>query len=258
VIIINTNIKLPEPKIMIEKVEYLPLKYMRMKSLYLGDGYPIEDFKIIDFEDIKPNKYYISSYGRIFTITGEEMYPREELNLNNNIIYYRIALQCTGIIKERKFFMHRLVANAFIPKIEQDILLGRDIVNHKYNMDGRCNFYWNLEWSTIQENTIHAFNNISDDNIGCQLLIRREPLTNIGETNGKARISEFQADLICKALFIGNYTAEEAAKYAGLPGDKRDTYLVYAIKGGYVWNEVSSKYGVIPREQTRYPKKRYR
>ncbi len=64
--------------------------------------------------------------------------------------------------------------------------------------------------------------------------------------------------MICKALFIGNYTPEDAAKYAGLPGDKRDIYLVYSIKNGYVWNIVSEKYGVIPKKQKRYPKKRYR
>ena len=47
--------------------------------------------------------------------------------------------------------MHRLVAQAFIPKTEEDLELGRNLVNH---LDGNPshNWAWNLEWCTNGEN----------------------------------------------------------------------------------------------------------
>ena len=52
--------------------------------------------------------------------------------------------------KSHDFFVHRLVAHAFIPKIE-----GKEYINHK---DGnpRNNNVENLEWCTIAENNLHA------------------------------------------------------------------------------------------------------
>lgn len=48
------------------------------------------------------------------------------------------------------FYIHRLVARAFIPKVE-----GKDYINHK---DGNPlnNNVDNLEWCTIAENNLHA------------------------------------------------------------------------------------------------------
>ncbi|UGO48066.1 HNH endonuclease [Bacillus phage vB_BanS_Skywalker] len=53
--------------------------------------------------------------------------------------------------KQRKHNIHRLVALAFIPNPE-----GKDTVNHK-NGDKTDNNVTNLEWSTNQENQIHAW-----------------------------------------------------------------------------------------------------
>ena len=51
--------------------------------------------------------------------------------------------------------VHRLVAQAFIPKTEEDLELGRNLVNH---LDGNPshNWAWNLEWCTNGENMQHA------------------------------------------------------------------------------------------------------
>ena len=103
-------------------------------ALYI-DGFPQEQFSYIQFEDITPFKYFITSYGRVFTVDGRELFPMYDYAHNNivNMIYMRIELSCTSYHKRRKFYIHRLVANAFIPKTPEDIALKRNLINHKFN-----------------------------------------------------------------------------------------------------------------------------
>lgn len=63
----------------------------------------------------------------------------------------RVSLWKDG--KEKSFLVHRLVALAFIPKIE-----GKECVNH---IDGnpRNNHVSNLEWCDYKDNNRHAFDN---------------------------------------------------------------------------------------------------
>lgn len=63
----------------------------------------------------------------------------------------RVTLWKSG--KSKDFLIHRLVAEAFIPKIA-----GKDFVNHK---DGnpKNNQVSNLEWCNHKENNNHAFDN---------------------------------------------------------------------------------------------------
>lgn len=65
--------------------------------------------------------------------------------------YNRVGLRRNG--KQRKFYVHRLVARAFIPNEEE-----KPQVNH---IDGvkNNNFYQNLEWCTHKENRAHAAEN---------------------------------------------------------------------------------------------------
>ena len=66
--------------------------------------------------------------------------------------YYKIVIR-NKLGKKRNLSIHRLVALAFIPKP-----VNKNIVNHKNGnkLDNRAT---NLEWNTIKENTIHAFDN---------------------------------------------------------------------------------------------------
>ena len=96
------------------------------------------------------------------SITGyENLYEVSNLgnvrSLRNNIIlkpetghkgHKRVGLHKQGTVK--RFLVHRLVAIAFIPKVE-----GKDIINHIDN-DPTNNHYTNLEWSTYSENLQHA------------------------------------------------------------------------------------------------------
>ena len=220
-------------------------------------NYPREIFKFIDFEDVEKFKYFITSYGRIFTNYGRELFPEPYKPPKQNNIYLRIELSCTSYLKRRKIFVHRLVANAFIPKSNEDILLGRDLVNHKFNMDGRCNFAWNLEWANDSENTLHGLYFKDDYDISLfdhNVIMNRRSMINYdqnGDANPKSRISEFQAHLICYAYTVLGYNPQECAIYAWLEGNNKDILLVRSIIDGYVWNHVSIQYGIHKKNRTK-------
>lgn len=213
-------------------------------------NYPKEEFKYIsDIEDIVPFKYFISSYGRVFTNYGKELFP-EFYETKNSNTYCRIELSCNTYIKRRKFLIHRLVALSFIPKTQEDIEKGRDFVNHKYNKDGRCNYVWNLEWTTISENTLHGiyYNEPYDPymfNID-HIMSRRSLISDyyFGDNNPKSRISEYQAHLICYAYTVLHYSLRDCALYAWLEGTKSDVSLVSSIVNGYSWPTVITQYGI--------------
>ena len=78
-------------------------------------------------------------------------YVIDEKIVKSNLIgagYLGLAIGANGI--KKRFIVHRLVAQAFIPNPEN-----KPCVNHK---DGNKlnNCIKNLEWVTYQENTIHA------------------------------------------------------------------------------------------------------
>ena len=96
--------------------------------------------------DVKPfHQYYVSSCGKVFGCTGEEM-KQETTNRG----YKRLSLSING--KHERWSVHRLVALLFVPNPEQKLQ-----VNHK---DGNKenNDFSNLEWCTASENVQHAFN----------------------------------------------------------------------------------------------------
>jgi len=109
---------------------------------------------IVGYEGI----YKISNSGvvirkSILTKNGNNYHfckERELINTLYNTGYFRVGLTKNG--KQIKFYIHRLVAIAFIPNPEN-----KPEVNHK-DGDKTNNNYWNLEWSTISENSIHAYN----------------------------------------------------------------------------------------------------
>lgn len=91
-----------------------------------------EEWKCVD------NKFYISNYGRIKTLDG---------------IIVDMSNKKSRYLLYRRYFLHRLVAEYFIPNPEN-----KREVNHK---DGNKhnNHIDNLEWTTTSENRIHAFRN---------------------------------------------------------------------------------------------------
>ncbi len=92
------------------------------------------------------NGYSISENGEITS-----RFCRVVKHQVSNAGYVRVELYNKG--KGRKYSLHRLLAQAFIPNPE-----GKPVINHK---DGNKlnNALDNLEWATRRENQLHAYQN---------------------------------------------------------------------------------------------------
>ena len=93
--------------------------------------------------------YEISNFGRVKSMPKLRMKKEKIMKPSNRGGYLRISLSKDGISKS--FYIHRLVAESFIPNLD-----GKKEVNH---IDGnkKNNNASNLEWSTRSENMKHAF-----------------------------------------------------------------------------------------------------
>lgn len=123
-----------------------------------------------DFEN-----YLISTLGNVKTVNGK---PKKIVYDNKG--YGRVELWKNN--KGRKFRVHRLVAETFIPNP-----LGKEQVNH---IDGnkKNNCVSNLEWVTPKENIRHAIeNNLSSIKYGSKNLsskLKEEDVKYIRENAG--------------------------------------------------------------------------
>jgi NUMOD4 motif/Helix-turn-helix len=111
----------------------------------------------------------------------------------------------------RSYYVHRLVAQAFIPNP-----LNLPEVNHKKAIkSGGTNYFWNLEWSTHQENVDHA---VAND------------LTPRGEGNGRARLTDEQV------ISIRNESNKSQRVLAMKYGVSRST--ISRVIRGEIWKHV--------------------
>lgn len=107
-----------------------------------------EQWRVIPEFDL----YEVSNFGRIkskprMRKNGQGYYQTKEVILNGSDTkgYRSITLKQDG--KSKRFYIHRLVAMAFIPNPER-----KPFINHKDNNPSN-NRAANLEWCTPQENT---------------------------------------------------------------------------------------------------------
>lgn len=98
-------------------------------------------WKTIPFE----RNYEVSTFGEVRNKTSKHV---KSLRLSKNG-YYRVTLYPSG----KTYFIHKLVAETFIEKID-----GKPYVNHK-DGDKLNNSLHNLEWCSPKENTHHAIEN---------------------------------------------------------------------------------------------------
>lgn len=95
------------------------------------------------------DNYFISNLGNVMSCKGKQ--PRI---LKQKVDKYGYCCVCLRRDNKNYYFtVHRLVAQSFIENP-----LDKPTVNH---IDGnkQNNYYTNLEWHTISENTKHAYEN---------------------------------------------------------------------------------------------------
>ncbi len=136
--------------------------------------------------------------------------------------YLRVALNKNG--KQKRLYVHRLVAEAFIPKTEN-----KPYINH---IDGnkQNNHYSNLEWCTNRENIIHSYR-----------MGLRVGTVHIGEKNNNAKLTN--QDVV--AIFNSNDEVKKlASKY------NVSESCIYKIKQRKLWRHLDSSSikdnGILP------------
>lgn len=154
--------------------------------------------------------YQVSNLGRIKSFVKWDVYNKyhyEERILKpfkNNKGYLEISL-----VKDKtrsNKFIHRLVANAFIPKIQ-----GKNIVNHK-DFNPLNNNVENLEWVTQKENTIYSVENmkhrksITHSNTNEKYITYRESQKKYRITIDK---KEYSAKTLKEAIILRNKILKE-------------------------------------------------
>ena len=161
-------------------------------------------------------KYIISEFGEIIKLpyvdsNGFFRNGRKIKSSKNVAGYYSVALINKGKIK--KSFLHRVVASAFIPNIEN-----KPQVNHK-DSDKSNNHYKNLEWCTDKENKKHSAINKTNA---------------FGDRNGRAKLNNEKVEKIRKLLIEKNHSHSEIAKLFGV-----NPTIISDIKLRKTWKHVS-------------------
>lgn len=109
--------------------------------------------ELLDGEIFKPiigyeNIYKISNYGRVVSLTKENCYQEKLKSFELCKGYPRVSLWNNG--KGKHFFIHRLVAEAFIPNPDN-----KPHINHINGIKTDYSIN-NLEWCTPKENIEHS------------------------------------------------------------------------------------------------------
>ena len=95
-------------------------------------------------------RYLISNYGRVFDLKDHQiMIPKARIKSSNGYYYQEVKLLNDYGVSPH-YFVHRLVALAFIPQVED-----KPFVNH-IDACPEHNWVWNLEWCNASENYWHA------------------------------------------------------------------------------------------------------
>lgn len=156
--------------------------------------------------------YYVSNYGRIKSYKHDKKVGKIINGTINSKGYCMI-----GLYKDNKEILkpvHRLVAEAFIPKI-----IDKDLINHK---DGNKtnNKVENLEWVNNSENIYHAYHELGFNPNGIKI---------------------FQIDISSNNIINTFISAEEASRTTGIDAssirkvcnNKRKTAGKYKWRNAY-------------------------
>lgn len=123
----------------------MPMSYQAFIDFYHAQE---EYWKPVIYDYVKRDTYLISSFGNIKYINSNDIINK------NDVKGYQIVTIRDINDNFRNIGIHRLVANAFCQGRSKE----RNFVNH---IDGckNNNKFTNLEWCTVAENNIHAYQN---------------------------------------------------------------------------------------------------
>lgn len=191
------------------------------------------------WKDIKEYEglYQISNFGNVRSVDRVVRCNTGYANIKGKLLkptltkkgYYKASLSKNS--KEKKFFIHRLVALHFLENP-----FNKEQINH---IDGNKinNRYDNLEFCTNYENYVHAKRTgLIDKNVRIQQAIK------MGEKNRKP-IAQFTKD----GKFVKEYISIiEASRQTGLSHQNISNCLSPNQKksksaGGYVWKYIDKK-----------------
>ena len=111
----------------------------------------------VRFKHLEDKKVVVYENGRIFRVlengydepNQHRLVPRGRRNVRYRIVTVNVTED--GKRKQKRYYVHRLVGEAFIPNPEN-----KPQINH-IDGNGENNHVSNLEWVTAKENTAHAF-----------------------------------------------------------------------------------------------------
>ena len=169
------------------------------------------------FKDIVKDRYFVSSYGRLFNSYTGNYLPK-------NIMYDKdkyINVTMTTIHgTDYHIMLHRLIMYSFnyIENCENLDVNHRDGI--KYH-----NWIWNLEWTTHKENMQHALDN---------------NLFKFGKQRKNTKLLDSQVREICSLIDSGIPLKEIAKTYDA--GDVNMKKTIYNIASGHCWSHISKDY----------------
>lgn len=164
-------------------------------------------------------KYLITEEGEVYSTYRDRYLKKYAAQCG----YYMINIKLYGEAT-RPHYIHRLVAETFIPKIE-----GKTFVNHK---DGNKlnNSVENLEWCTNQENLDHAW---------------ATGLCKHGEDTSQAKLTEQDVVLICEmfqdGLSVGDVQKEFEHIFRGTLLNIRARRTWKRVSKNYVWKKHTNR-----------------
>ena len=187
----------------------------------------LHDEEWVRLNDIIPeirNWYYISSYGRVFN-KHSNMFIKPFADSRG---YMNVNLQMPIKGKQKKYYVHRLVALAFV---HNDDAINKTQVNH-LNGVKRSNYKENLEWSIPIDNISHSISHGLRENF-------------YGEKHHKNIYSEEFIHNICSLISSGYKPREICKELEIMDSDiVKIKRLIKHIKRKEQWTHVSCLYNI--------------